>query len=84
MIEFEIKQSSRDYVVIRKDGEYSQHAHLKTLRGCRDLIHLIEMGWLPRNKYLQGSCSRLLTEEEYNNLKQKKQQYYNVNKGVKR
>ena len=76
-LEFVVKQDSRGYIVIRKDGAYRQHAHLSTLDGCRKLIQLIERGLLPKNTYLQGSCRRLLTEQEYNSLKKPKQKYYN-------
>ena len=81
--ELEIKQNSRGYILIRKHGEYSQHAHLKSLKACNDLIKLIELNKLPRGRYLKGSCKRLLTEEEYNQLRPGKQMYYNVNKGVR-
>ena len=82
-IKFEIKRNSRGYIVIRKGGAYSQHAHISTLKVCHDLIKLIELNKLPRGRYLKGSCKRLLTEEEYNQLRPSKQMYYNVNKGVR-
>ena len=83
-IKFDIKRDgSREYIVRRVDGAYSQHAHLGTLNGCRLLINLINAGLLPTSRYLQIACSRLLSEDEYRGLKQKKQRYYNVNKGVR-
>lgn len=83
-IGFEIKKDhSRGYIVKRVDGEYEQHAHINTLSGCRLLIRFIEKNLLPTSEYLQGSCARLLTEEEYGRLKQKKQKYVNVNKGCR-
>jgi hypothetical protein len=78
-----IKNSNRGYIVKRIDGEYSQHAHIRTINGCRQLINLINAGLLPTSKYLQGSCSRLLTKDEYRRLRQKKQRYVNVNKGAR-
>jgi hypothetical protein len=69
--------------VIRVDGEYAQHAHIKALITCNTLITLLHNNKLPASKYLQGSARRLLTEEEYKMLKPKKQQYYNINKGVR-
>jgi hypothetical protein len=84
MIEFEIKRdSNRGYLVIRVEGNYNQHAHCSTLNGCRMLINLINSGRLPTSKYLQISCSRLLNEDEYKRLRQKRQRYVNVNKGVR-
>ena len=83
-IQFDIiKDSSRGYIVKRIDGDYEQHAHVSTLNGCRLLINLIHKGMMPTSKYLQDSARRLLTEEEYKSLRQKKQRYVNVNKGMK-
>lgn len=82
-IELEIKKNSRGFILIRADGEYSQHAHIKSINTCRTLISLINKNKLPTSKYLQGSCRRLLTEEEYSQLRPSKQMYYNVNKGVR-
>ena len=76
-MQFTIKEESRGYVVVRKNGEYTQHAHLSTLNGCRELIILIEKGLLPKSQYLQGSCRRLLTHEEFLKLKKPKDKYYN-------
>lgn len=78
MIDFEIlKDSNRGYIVKRKGGEYRQHAHLTNLEACRRLIHLIDLGLLPKNTWMQGSCRRLLTDDEYKRLKRPKQKYYN-------
>ena len=72
-----LKDSTRGYVVKRKDYPYEFHAHLTTLNGCRQLIYYIKQGLLPKSAYLQGSCRRLLTEVEYAGLKRPKQRYYN-------
>lgn len=80
-IEFKIRRNHRGHVLVRAGGEYSQHAHLKQIETCRTVIKLIEQNKLPRSKYLQGACKRLLTEQEYALLKPCKQQYFNVNKG---
>lgn len=80
-IEFMIKKNSRGYILIRLGGEYEQHAHLKTLKACHDLVKLIEGNKLPRSKYLRGSCLRLLTTEEYEQLRESKQMYVNINHG---
>jgi hypothetical protein len=77
-MEFIIKKDSgRGYVVVRKGGEYPQHAHLTTMNGCRQLLYYIHKGLLPKSSYLQGSCRRLLTDAEYDGLKRPKQKYYN-------
>ena len=82
-IQFDIKRNSRGYIIIRLDGEYDNHSHVTTLNGCRLLISLIRQNRLPTSKYLQESARRLLTDEEYKTLRQKKQRYVNVNKGVR-
>lgn len=77
-MEFIIKKDSeRGYIISRKDGEYSQHAHIKTLNGCRQLLYLIRKGLLPKDKYLQGSARRLLYDDEYERLKKPKDKYFN-------
>lgn len=82
-IEFYIRKNSHGYIVIRKNDSGFKHAHVSSMNGCRMLINFIHSGLLPTSKYLQTSCHRLLTEEEYARLKQKKQRYVNVNKGVR-
>jgi hypothetical protein len=82
-IKFDIVKQHGSYIVSRVDGEYSQHAHVSTMNGCRLLIKFIHENKLPTSKYLQDSCRRLLTEEEYAKLRPKKQRYHNVNKGVR-
>ena len=78
MIDFQIlKDSNRGYIVKRKGGEYEQHAHLTNLEACRRLIKLINLGLLPRNIWMQGSCRRLLNDDEYKRLKRPKDRYYN-------
>ena len=82
-IRFDIIKQHGNYIVSRVDGEYSMHAHVSTMNGCQLLIRFIRQNRLPTSKYLQGSCRRLLTEEEYSRLKPKKQRYVNVNRGVR-
>lgn len=78
---FTIKRTTRDYVVIRVNGEYEQHSHFKSKSGARKMIELIEHNKLPDKKYFRIAAKRLLTEEEYDSLVgSKKQKYYNVNK----
>lgn len=83
-IAFDIRNNSDSYIIIRVGGEYEQHAHIKTKRTCDKLIKLIKSNKLPMSEYLQGSCKRLLTDEEYARLRPFKQMYYNVNKGARK
>jgi len=80
---FNVIKNSRGYIIIRIEGTYEQHAHIKTKDACRLLIRLIEANKLPTSHYLQGSCKRLLAQEEYSQLKRKTQYYINVNKGCR-
>lgn len=82
-IHLEVIKQHGSYIVSRADGEHSQHAHISTMNGCQLLIRFIKQNRLPTSKYLQGSCRRLLTEEEYGQLRAKKQRYHNVNKGAR-
>ena len=82
-IKLEIVKQHGGYIVSRVDGEYSQHAHVSTMNGCQLLIRFIRQNRLPTSTYLQGSARRLLTDEEYSQLRPKKQRYHNVNKGVR-
>ena len=82
-IKLSIIKQHGSYIVSRVDGEYPMHAHISTMNGCRLLIRFIHTNRLPTSKYLQGSARRLLTDEEYSQLKPSKQRYCNVNKGVR-
>ena len=79
-MELVIKKSTRDYVVIRVNGEYNQHSHYKDKRAALRLIETIEKGKKPNNLYDQVAAKRLLTKEEYEQLRvcRRKQMYYNV------
>lgn len=82
-IQFDIIKQHGSYMVRRVDGEYCQHTHLSSKKGCKLLISFIHRNTLPSSRYLQISCQRLLTEDEYKRLR-KKQRYYNVNHGIKK
>ena len=82
-IKLEIVKQHGGYIVSRIDGEYSQHAHISSVNGCQLLIRFIRQNRLPTSTYLQGSARRLLTEDEYSQLRPKKQRYHNVNKGAR-
>lgn len=75
--DFIIKKESGGYVVIRHNYPYEFHAHIKTISGCRILLKCIIQGKLPKSDWLQGSCRRLLTEDEFVALKRPKDRYYN-------
>lgn len=82
-IKLDIIKQHGNYIVRRVDGEYSQHAHISTHKGCKILIKCIKRNKLPKSNYLKGSCKRLLTEEEYSRLRKPKDQYININKGCR-
>lgn len=79
-----IKRTSRDYVVVRVGGEYKNHAHFKRRSGAEKIIKLIDKRMLPNNEYFKTAAKRLLTEEEYNQLRVKKSKpnYVNVQRGI--
>lgn len=59
-----IKQTSRDYIVCTKDDK--KHSHFKRIEGCRQLIDLMVLKKIPKQKYFIKAAMRLLdTECEY-------------------
>ena len=75
---FYVRQDKRaGWVIIRVNGHYEQHAHIKSMAGCQQLLRLIEMGLEPKSDWLQQSARRLLTDEEYQRLKRTKDRYVN-------
>lgn len=51
-------------------------------RDAKQVRYLIDAWKYPKNKHYKTAMQRLLTEEEFKSLN-KKQRYYNVNKGVR-
>ena len=82
-IRLTIVKQHGSYIVSRVDGDHSQHAHISTMNGCQLLIKFIGHNRPPTSAYLQGSARRLLTEDEYSQLRPKKQRYHNVNRGAR-
>ena len=73
----------RKWALIRVGGTYSQHAHFFSEKEARKCEELIKKNRKPRAKKYKSAMKRILTNEEYKNLKQK-ECYININKGVKR
>lgn len=81
-IKFKPRCDERPWLLVRVGGEYSQHAHLKSKSDCIKVRHLIDINKYPYNKDFKIAMKRLLTEEEFKNL-DKKQRYYNSNRGIR-
>jgi hypothetical protein len=76
--DFTVKRHSKGgFVVVREGFPYDFHAHISTLNGCKVLLDCIESGKMPKSVWLQGSCRRLLTDKEFQELKKPKDKYYN-------
>ena len=86
--EFIIYNTNRDYVLIRKNGEYGQHSHFDRFSGAKLLVDLFYKKVLPYNPYFREAMERICYEKEIKHFKEakKKQRYYNSNgkKGVRR
>lgn len=82
-IKFKPRCDERPWLLVRVDGDYSQHAHLKSKSDCIKVRHLIDINKYPYNKDFKIAMKRLLTEEEFKKL-DKKQRYYNSNRGTRR
>lgn len=72
----------RCWLLKREHGDYSQHAHFYTKKEAMTCRRLIDCNRYPRDKKYRIAMQRLLTKEEYSNLN-KKDYYYNVQKGAK-
>lgn len=64
---YKIKNTCRDYVVIKEGGLYSQHSHFKSINGAKKVISLIQNKRLPKSYYLLLAAYRLVDDGEYKN-----------------
>lgn len=72
----------RPWLIVRVGGEYEQHAHMHTRKEAMLVRNIIDRWVYPYNKNLKIAVRRLLTEEEFKSL-DKKQRYFNSNKGLR-
>jgi hypothetical protein len=75
--DFKIKRTVRgDYVLIRLSN--NTHGHFRHEKGCYDLINLLVKGILPSSAYYRVCAKRLLTADEFAQLRDKlKPKYIN-------
>lgn len=85
-----IEEKNKGVILINTTGTYCNHGHLRTLSTAKMMINLLEKKTVPKSDYLKETALRISLDEKYKNeilLKieknKNKQQYYNVNKGVK-
>lgn len=81
-IKFKPKCEQRPWLLVRVGGDYEQHAHFTTKKDAIYVRHLIDINKYPYNNEYKIAMKRLLNEEEFKNL-DKKQRYYNSNRGVR-
>ncbi|WP_148466210.1 hypothetical protein [Peptoniphilus harei] len=79
IIKFKPRCDERPWLIAREDGEYSQHAHLRTKQEALKVRNLIDRWVYPYNKNYKIAVQRLLTEEEFKSL-DKKDRYFNRRK----
>lgn len=81
---FKILSCSRDYVIVNENLAYKGdfHAHFNTLDGCNKCIRYIREGKLPKSLYFKKAAKRLLTEEEFNALREQNVKKKYVNKKI--
>lgn len=82
-IKYYPKLAERKWMLIREGGAYEQHAYFLCKKDAEIVRRLIDRNKYPYNKKYKIAMQRILTEEEFKKL-DKKQRYYNVNKGVRR
>lgn len=78
-IKFKPKCEERPWLLVRVDGEYEQHAHLKTKKDAVKVRNLIDAWKYPYCRDYKVAMQRLLTEEEFKSLN-KKLRYFNPSK----
>lgn len=78
-----LKHLERPWLLKRIGGAYEQHAHCFTKKDAEKIRHLIDINKYLYSKDYRIAMQRLMTEEEFKRL-DKKQRYYNVQKGNKR
>ena len=79
IIKFKPCCDERPWLIVREDGEYEQHAHLRTKQEALKVRNLIDRWVYPYNKNYKIAIQRLLTEEEFKSLN-KKDRYFNRRK----
>lgn len=72
---------NRSWLIKRENGSYDQHAHFYSKKECLMVRKLIDAKKFPREDKYKIAMKRLLTEEEFRKLN-KKERYFNVNKGI--
>lgn len=82
-IAYKPKCQDRPWLLKRENAHYSQHAHLKTKKDAIKVRQLIDNWKYPYCPDYKIAMQRLLTEEEFKSLN-KKQRYFNPQKGVKK
>ena len=79
---FKVIKTSSDFLVRNNELDYSHHSHFHKLGCAKKCIQLIDQRVLPQSEYVKESIRRLITEEEFDQLRQdKKRTYYNVQGG---
>lgn len=73
----------RPWLLKREHGNYCQHAHFYTQKEAELCRTLIDIQKYPRDRKYRIAIQRLLTEEEFKKLN-KKQRYFNSQKGVRK
>ena len=87
---YKILRNNKDYILINKNAEYSNHGHFKKKSTCHLLIRLIKNSRVPDSKYLRNAAIRICNDAKYiGKVKRKiekdkdKQKYFNSNKGLR-
>ena len=80
-IKYYPKLPKRKWLLKREGGAYEQHAHFLCKKDAENVRRLIDGNKYPYNKKYKIAM-QILTEEEFKKLN-KKQRYFNVNKGIK-
>lgn len=79
--DFIIKKTRRGWIIARKEEIEGKknHSHFKTDKGCHMLLDMLIHGLKPTSKYFDKAAERILTDEEYQSLREirRKERYIN-------
>lgn len=79
---FTVLKTSSSFIVRNDKLDYNHHSHFTNLKRAKRCIQLIDKRVLPQNYWWKEALRRLITEEEFENLRIcKREAYYNVQGG---
>ncbi len=67
--DFIVKKVENGFIVKRRNSTYEQHAHFRSHSSAKNFARTMYNGIMPTSKWFKSSARRLLTEDEYKELR---------------